>query len=122
MTLQGMECHKYPPCKAWTPIRLINAPAHTHRLAIDCDGYCADSRRDVRRETRRMCVYARCSDHEGWRARNSTVLFSVTEIFWQLIPSPERCPLRFDLNHSKLAGGVVSIEIGRASCRGGTSL
>src|ERR1035437_8675383 len=36
MTLRGMECHKYPPCEAWTPIRPINAPPHARRCAIDC--------------------------------------------------------------------------------------
>src|ERR1039458_6652708 len=32
---------KLPPCKAWIAIQRINAPAHTRRCAIDCDGYCA---------------------------------------------------------------------------------
>jgi hypothetical protein len=32
------------------------------------------------------------------------VLFFVTELFWKLIPSTERCPSRLDLNRSNVSG------------------
>ena len=45
---------------------------------------------------------------QGWEPRTSTALFSVTEIFWQLIPSPPTSPMGFDFHSPDLAGQVVT--------------
>ena len=48
------------------------------------------------------------SSREGWESTNLEGRFGVTEMFWQLISSAERCPLRFDLDDADLTGCIVA--------------